>query len=181
MGAWMLPDWKTMLCRLPYSSTALIMAGVFGACATAAPTRLDLQDLAVNPRAHKNERIEVTGHVVDYEPARGNAYRTLYFTLGLEPDGKIAVFSSGYTADAIAKASALVREAFEAREPLTVVGKLKIDEKAEAEPVAELRLESVEYGGRKVRVNRGRRTRSGMSVGGWYFRPSIGIGATFSP
>lgn len=161
----------------------LLVAGCAVGCATTPPARLDLSEAVANPQAHKNERVELTGHVITYEPARGDAYRTLLFTIGYGPDKKIAVFSSGYTADAIAKASALVEEAFDANEPLTVVGKLKVAPDAETAGGAELRLESVEYKGQKIDVTRGRKTRPGFSVGvgGWYFTPSVGVGATITP
>ncbi len=161
----------------------LLIVACAAGCATTAPARLDLAEAVENPQAHKNKRVELTGHVVTYEPARGDAYRTLHFTIGYGPDEKIAVFSSGYTADAIAKASALVEEAFDAGEPLTVVGKLKVAPDAKTTAGAELRLESVEYKGQKIDVRRGRKTRPGFSVGvgGWYFTPSVGVGATITP
>jgi hypothetical protein len=132
-----------------------------------------------DPGAYDNQRVELTGKVVDYEPARGDTYRTLYFSLGFGPDETMAVSYSGYEADAIAKASALVSDAFETGGILIVVGELKAGEGEGAS--TELVLESVEFGGRRIDVTRGRKTRTGFEVGGFHIVPSIGIGATFSP
>ena len=70
-------------------------------CARTAPVQRDIFEVTANPQAHKNERIEVTGNVINYEPARGDAYRTLSFTMGVGPQEKIAVFIAGYNADAM--------------------------------------------------------------------------------
>ena len=158
----------------------LIAAGILSGCASAPPTSVDLRETFFNPQAYHNERVELVGYVVDYEPAGGDTYRTLHFTLGLGPDEKVAVFGSGYTADAIAKASGMVGEAFEDREPVSVIGKLKVAGGPDG-PGAELRLESVEYKGRKIDVARGRKTRPGFDVGGWRIVPSVGISTSFSP
>ena len=126
--------------------------------------------------AYHNRRVELEGLVIDYEPAIGDMYRTLYFTIGLGPREKIAVFTSGDRADAIAKASDLVGEAFQACEPVVVVGKLKADQGT----VAELRLEWVGYAGRIIDVTRGRKTQPGFDAGGIRIVPSIGISTTIS-
>ena len=149
-------------------------------CARIAPVQRDILEITANPQAHKNERIEVAGNVINYEPARGDAYRTLSFTMGVGPQEKIAVFIAGHNADAIAKASTLIGEAFEAGKSITAIGKVKIDSKAE-QAVPELRLESVEYEGRKIDVTRGRKARPGLRIGGGYFGSSVGIGATITP
>ena len=171
---WMFPG---AVCALFFFLLCVFATG----CARTAPLKADLRDVLDDPDAHKGERIELTGHVIDYEPAGGDTYRTLNFTLGLGLDDKILVYGAGYTAEAIAKASQLLGEAFEAGGPVTVSGKLRIDPDAETDAAAELRLESVEYGGRKINVTRGRKTRPGFEVGGWHFTPSIGIGMTFTP
>ncbi|UCD58376.1 MAG: hypothetical protein JSV16_04470 [Candidatus Hydrogenedentota bacterium] len=175
------PLLSVLLRNVIRTAVFLLAASWAAGCATTAPVKLELNEVITNPQAHKNERVEVTGDVIDYEPARGDAYRTLQFTLGLGPDEKILVFSAGYTADAIAKASKLVEEAFRAREPITVAGKLRVGPEAETVGGVELRLERVEYRGRKIDVTRGRRTRPGFEVGAWHVTPSIGIGATFTP
>ena len=150
-------------------------------CATARPVKLDIQTVLDNPQVHKNKYVEITGYVIDYEPARGDTYRTLYFTLGLEPDEKMPVSAAGYTADALFKASMLVGDAFEAHEPLTATGKLKVRKQDESEGT-ELRLRTVEYGGTKVDVTRGPKTEPGFGMGGgWRIIPSIGIDATITP
>lgn len=158
----------------------IVAAGILSGCASAPPARVDLRQTFFNPQAYHNERVELIGYVVDYEPAGGDTYRTLHFTLGLGPDEKVAVFGSGYTADAIAKASGMVGEAFEGREPVSVIGKLKVAGGPDGAG-AELRLESVEYKGRKIHVARGRKTRPGFDVGGWRIVPSVGISTSFSP
>jgi len=158
----------------------LITAGILSGFASAPPTSVDLRQAFFNPQAYHNERVELIGYVVDYEPAGGDTYRTLHFTLGLGPDEKVAVFGSGYTADAIAKASGMVGEAFEERGPVSVIGKLEVAGGPDGAG-AELRLESVEYKGRKIHVARGRKTRPGFDVGGWRIVPSVGISTSFSP
>lgn len=149
-------------------------------CARTAPVQRDILEVTANPETYKNERVEVTGNIIDYEPARGDAYRTLSFTIGSGPRQKLNAFVAGYNADAIAKASTLIGEAFEAGEPITATGKIKVDSKVE-QAIPELSLESVEYDGRKIDVKRGRKTRSGLSIGGGYFGSSIGVGATVTP
>ncbi len=149
-------------------------------CARTAPVQRDILEVTANPQTHKNERIEVTGKVINYEPARGDSYRTLSFTMGVGQQQKLNAFIGGHNADAIAKASTLVGEAFEAGKPVTVIGKVKIDSKVE-QAIPELRLESVEYEGQNIDVTQGKKTRSGLSIGGGYFGSSIGIGATVSP
>ena len=156
-----------------------IIAGLFSACATSPPLRPDMHNVLADPGVYNNQRVELTGQVIDYEPAIGDTYRTLHFKLGFGPEEKISVFCSGYGADAIAKASNLVGEAFETGGTLLVVGKLKAGEGDGTS--AELALESVEFGGRRIDVTRGRKTRTGFEVGGFHITPSIGIGATFSP
>ena len=138
-----------------------------------------MYNVLADPGVYNNQRVELTGQVIDYEPARGDTYRTLHFTLGFGPEEKISVFCSGYGADAIAKSSNLVGEAFEAAGTLIVIGKLKAGKGDRTS--AELALESVEFGGRRIDVARGRKTRTGFEVGGFHITPSIGIGATFSP
>ena len=164
------------ICILCSLALCALMAG----CATTAPTRLDLGSVLDNPMAHKNKRVELTGNVLDYEPARGDTYRTLFFALGFGPDEKIPVSVAGYNAEAIAKASALVKEAFDSREQLTAVGKLKV-EADEGAGSPELKLDAVEYRGRKIDVTRGRKTQPGFEVGGFVFSPSIAVGATITP
>jgi len=149
-------------------------------CARTTPVQRDILEVTANPQVHKNERVEVVGKVINYEPARGDAYRTLSFTMGDGSHEKIAVFIAGYNADAIAKASTLIGEAFEAGKPITAIGTVKIDSKAE-QTVPELRLESVEYEGRKIDVSRGRKARPGLQIGGGYFGSSVGVGATITP
>lgn len=153
---------------------------VIPSCATSKPVRTDVETVVGNLETYKNEYVELTAHVIDYEPDRGDTYRTLYFTIGLEPDEKIAVSAAGYTAEAISKASILVGEAFEAHGLLTVTGKLKVG-KQQQSTAAELKLRSVEYEGRKIDVRQGRKTKPGFRVGGAVISPSIGIGVTFSP
>jgi hypothetical protein len=160
---------------------ALFLTVTAAGCATTAPTRADLSSVAENPQNYRNQRLELTGKVIDYEPARGDTYRTLLFTLGVGPTKKIPVFASGYTAEAIAKASQLVGEAHTANQPLTVTGKMKIGKTENDPAAAELRLESVEYAGRKVDVKHGQKTRPGFQVGGFVFTPSVGVGATITP
>lgn len=156
-----------------------IIVGLFSACATSPPLRPEMHNVFADPSVYNNQRVELTGQVIDYEPARGDTYRTLHFTLGSGPEEKISVFCSGYGADAIAKASNLTGEAFETGETLIVIGKLKAGEGDGTS--AELALESVEFGGRRIDVTRGRKSRTGFEVGGFHITPSIGIGATFSP
>jgi hypothetical protein len=153
--------------------------GLVSACATTPPLRVDVHSVLVDPGAFDNRRVELVGQVVDYEPARGDTYRTFRFTLGFGPQEKIPVVCSGYTADAIAKASALVGEAAEAEGAVVAIGKLQAGEGERA--TAELALESVEFEGRRIDVTRGRKTRSGFDVGGFHIIPSIGISTTFSP
>jgi len=152
---------------------------LLGACATKPPLRPDIQTLMLDPDGYDNQRVELTGQVIDYGPARGDTYRTLRFTLGSGPEEKISVFCSGYEADAIAKASDMVGEAFAAGGTLVVVGKLNAGDGDQAS--VELDLETAEFGGRRIDVSRGTRTHSGFDVGGFHITPSIGIGATFSP
>ncbi len=171
--------------RIPFRSAlraaALPAAAIlFCACATVPPLRPEMSHVLAEPDTYRNERVELSGRVVDYEPASGDRYRTLYFTLGAGPEEKIPVFGSGYGADAIAKASDLVGEAFRAGEPLTVVGRLKTSGGSDPGR-AELKLESVEFGGRRIDVTKGRKTQPGFEVGGFHIVPSIGISATFSP
>jgi hypothetical protein len=142
---------------------------------------VDLGAPLENPEAYKGKRLELTGYVMDYEPARGDAYRTLYFILASGPDDRLPVFASGYTADAIAKASALIGRAYETQEPLTVTGTLKVSQEGETPSRPELRLETVEYAGEKIDVTRGRKTAPGFDVGGWVVTPSIGVGITITP
>jgi hypothetical protein len=161
--------------------TVLLLAVISCAgCATTKAQSINVFDLTQDPQSHKNERVQVTDYVAAYEPARGDTYRTLSFALGSQPGTHIAVSCAGYNAEAIAKASALVGKAFENHGRITVTGKAKVDSKTEP-ALSELRLESVEYGGRKINVSRGRRTRPGFGVGGWYFSPSIAVGATITP
>lgn len=156
-----------------------IMSGFVSACATSAPLRTDVKNVLADPGAYDNRRIELSGWVIEYEPARGDTYRTLRFTLGFDFDEKVPVFCSGYEADAIAKASILVGEAFETGGTLVVIGNLKAGE-GDGTP-AEVMLESVEFAEQHIEVTSGRKTRSGFDVGGFHITPSIGIGATFSP
>lgn len=149
----------------------LILINLVSACATS-PTRLDINNILTASHAYHNRRVELTGNVIDYEPAAGDTYRTFQFTLGIGPEEKIRVSGSGYTADAIAKASDLVWEALVAREPLTVVGTIEADEGVPPE----LRLESVEYEGRRIDVTRGRNARRGL--GGFRIVPSFGLNIT---
>jgi len=160
-----------------------LLAGSHAAigCATTAPARLDLGEVVTNPEVHRNKRVELTGYVFDYEPARGDVYRTLYFTVGSSPEEKIGVGCEGYTAGAIEKASRLVEQAFEAREPITVVGKVRIETKDDTISRHELQLESVRYREQEIVVTRGRKTSPGFEIGGWHVTPSIGIQATIIP
>lgn len=149
-------------------------------CASAPPARTDVGEILSGPQDYRNERVELTGNVLDFDPARGDTYRTLDFLLGYGEGERIRVFYAGYTAEAISKASALVGKAYEKNEPVTVVGKVRV-EKNNPDAVPELKLESVEYGGEKVNVGGGPSTRPGFSVGGWYFTPSVGVGVTLHP
>jgi hypothetical protein len=159
---------------------ALLLAIAFSAgCATVSPARVNVGDVLQHPQDYKNKRVELTGLVLDYKPAQGDVYRTLIFTLGPHPEGELLVVGTGYRAEAIAKASFLVEQAYEANEPITVSGKLKLPKNAPPE----LRLETIRYKGQEIKVNKGPRTRPGFgfSVGGAYITPSIGIGATIHP
>ena len=168
-----IPLWSALRAAAPSAAAILLCS-----CATGPPLRPELSHVLAEPDTYRNERVELSGRVVDYEPASGDEYRTLYFSLGAGPEEKISVFGLGYGADAISKAADLVGEAFKAGEPLTVVGRLK----TAGEPGrAELRLESVEFGGRRINVTKGRKTKPGFEVGGFHIVPSIGINATFSP
>ena len=175
------PARNMLLRRAVIAVTILTSACSANGCARTAPVRLEPGDLVSNPRTHRNKRVELAGHVLDYEAPRGDAYRTFSFTVGLRPDEKIEVVCSGYTAGAIEKAARLVGEAFEAREAITVVGKVKIDSRAGAIPAYELKLESVHYKGQEIVITRGHKTRPGFEVGGWHVTPSIGIQATITP
>ena len=156
-------------------ATLLLAAGWGSGCATAPAARLDLTQALTNPQAYNDKQVELTGSVLNYEPLSGDVYRTLHFTLGGESGEQIEVFGSGYTAKAIADASTLVRDAFENREPITVVGLLSVP--PDAPP--EIKLESVQYKGETIDIGRGRRSLPGVGAGGWYIAPSIGIGAQF--
>jgi hypothetical protein len=146
-------------------------AGLVAGCATADPARLDIPVVLENPQAHRNERIELSGYVIDYEPARGDTYRTLVFTLGGESGEKILVSAAGYSAEAIAKASILVREAYEASATITVTGKLTVAKNDES-AVPELSLRTIEYGGQKIDVTKGHRTKPRFNIG-------VGVGVGF--
>ena len=148
------------------------------ACETAPPLRPEIGHVLINPDTYHDKRVEFSGRVIDYEPATGDEYRALRFTIGVGPSKKIPVYGGGYGADAIAKASDLVGEAYRSDETLTVVGKLKA---AGGNGPAELRLESVGFEGRKIDLRRGRKTRPGFEVGGFHITPSIGVSATFTP
>jgi hypothetical protein len=137
-----------------------------------------VQTVLGDPAAFDNRRIELTGQVIDYEPAIGDIYRTLRFIFGSDAGQAITIIYSGYEADAIAKASILVGDAFEAGGILTVVGTLSAGEGDGAS--AEVTLESVEYKGRRIDIAGGRKTRTGFEAGGFHITPSIGIGVTFS-
>ncbi len=163
------------------ASALLLLLTAIISCATTPPARLDVRDVANNPQSYANQRVELTGYVLDYQPAAGDTYRTLNFSLGLSPNEKLAVTAAGYTAASIAKASTLVEEARRNQELITVVGKMKVEATERTVSRSELRLESVEYKGQKIRVTQGPRSQPGLSVGGWYFSPSIGIGATITP
>ena len=152
----------------------LAACAVFGCATTTTPSRVELHSVLSDPGAYHNHRVEIIGRVIDYEPAGGDTYRALHFTLGYGSEEKVFVFGSGYAA-AVAKASSLVGDAFRTGEPVMVIGKLKAGKNAE------LRLESVEHRGRKIDVTRGRRTRPGFDVGGFHVTPSIGINATITP
>ena len=160
--------WRCSIRRMIGAGLLLLGAGMTAGCATTAPVRLDISSVLQNPQTYKNKNIELTGHVVDYEPIRGDTYRTLVFTLGVEPDEKIFVSAAGYSAEAIAKASILVREAHEEHEHITVTGKLKVAKDQES-AAPELKLKTVAYGGQKIDVTGGRRTQPRFNVG-------VGIG-----
>lgn len=166
---------------LARAAVILVTIGFVSGCATTPPTRLDLHQVLSEPQSYHNQRIEITGYVVEYEPARGDTYRTLHFALGSGPEKKVSVFSFGYGADSISKASDLVGEAFRAGEPISVVGELRAGEDPGRAPGAEIRLESVEFRGRKIDVTRGRRTRAGFDLGDFHITPSILIDATITP
>ena len=166
-------------CRI-FLSAAIFLAIAFSSgCATMPPARVGVGDVLQHPQEYKNKRVELTGLVGDYKPAQGDVYRTLVFTLGRQPGRELLVVGTGYTAEAIAKASFLVEQAYEANEPITVSGKLKLPKNAPPE----LRLETIRYKSQEIKVNKGPRTRPGFgfSVGGAYITPSIGIGATIHP
>jgi hypothetical protein len=152
-----------------------LLAGWLTGCATAPPARLELSQALASPQTYNDRRVELTGFVLGYEPLSGDIYRTLQFRLGTEQGEGIEVFGAGYTAKAIADASALVRNAFETHEPVTVVGTLSVSEGAPAE----LRLESLQYRGQTIAVTRGHRSLPGIGAGGWYIAPSIGVQAQF--
>lgn len=175
----MIPAMGGLLQKVLLAVSLLAGAGPAAGCATTAPVRLDLDDVAADPQAHRNKRVELVGFVQDYEAPRGDVYRTLHFTLGPGPDENIQVGCSGYTVDAIEKASRLVAEAFETREAIAVIGKVKVDKGAITG--YELQLESVRYKGQEIVVTRGYKTRPGFEVGGWHFTPSIGVQATITP
>ncbi len=156
-------------------SALILVPSLLSGCATAPATRLDLTQALTNQQAYNDKRIELSGPVFNYEPASGDLYRTLHFTLGNESGELIEVFGSGYTAKAIADASALVREAFENREPITVVGVLSVPPNAPPE----LKLESVQYRGQTIDIGRGHRSVPGVGAGGWYVAPSFGVNAQF--
>ena len=158
-----------------------LLAGVgpVAGCATTVPARLNLGDVTADPQAYRNRRIELVDFVQDYEPSRGDVYRTLHFTLGPAPNEKIQVVCSGYTVDAIEKASLLVAKAFENHEAIAVVGKVRMDKRTITG--YELLLETVRYKGQEIVVTRGHKTRPGFEVGGWHFTPSIGVQATITP
>jgi hypothetical protein len=171
---------RRLLCRRLSWPAALLLAIAFSAeCATVPPARVGVEDVLQHPQEYKGKRVELTGLVLDYKPAQGDIYRTLFFTLGRQPEGELLVVGTGYTAEAIAKASFLVEQAFEAHEPITVSGKLKLPKNAPPE----LRLESIRYKGQEIKTTKGPKTRPGFgfSVGGAYITPSIGIGATIHP
>jgi len=153
---------------------------LLSACARTAPTRVDMGHVLSNPEPYDNKRVELRSRVIDFEPAQGDTYRTLHFTLGLGPNEKIPVFASGHTADSIEKASVLIGEAYSERGLLIVVGKLKAYE-GTAPAAAELKLETVEYNGRIIDVTKGRQTQPGFDAGGIRIVPSIGIGVTINP
>lgn len=159
----------------PIVISVLFLAAGSSGCATVPPARLDLSQALTNQQAYKDKRVELAGFVLNFEPLSGDVYRTLHFALGSESGEQIEVFGSGYTAKAIAEASALVREAFEDREPITVVGVLSVPPNAPPE----LKLESVQYKGQTIDIARGRRSLPGVGADGWYFAPSIGVNASF--
>ncbi|RJP19541.1 MAG: hypothetical protein C4520_12715 [Candidatus Abyssobacteria bacterium SURF_5] len=173
------PEGDNCRCRRRVVSCAAFLAlAVFASCASGPPVRVGVDQVLDQPQAFKNERVELTGFVEDLKPVQGDVYRTLFFTLAGHPDGEILVSGAGYTAEAIAKASFLVQQAYEEHEPVTIVGKLKVDEKAPPE----LKLESIRYRGQEVEIKSGPTTRPGrLSIGGGVVTGSVGIGATIHP
>jgi hypothetical protein len=164
--------------RRALSAAAFVITALALGCATGPATRVGVDEVMRQPKEYKNERVELTGLVEDYKPVQGDIYRTLIFTLAQAPEEKILVVGAGYTAEAIAKASFLLEQAYEAKEPITVVGKLKLNEKAPPE----VQLESIRYRGQEVKITGGPRTRpGGLSIGGGVVTGSIGIGATITP
>ncbi|GAB4346520.1 MAG: hypothetical protein Kow0099_27840 [Candidatus Abyssubacteria bacterium] len=160
----------------------LLIASLLPACATT-PVPVQLPDVTSSPDSYKNKVIELTGFVIEYQPASGDAYRTFQFSIGCGPDDTLNVHAAGYTAEAIAKAAALVRNAYETGKPLTVTGTLELyePESPQAAPVPELTLRTIEYQGETINVARGPKTSPGFELGGWQIIPSIGINATITP
>jgi starvation-inducible outer membrane lipoprotein len=163
--------------RLILPAAFLFVAFLLAGCATA-PVPASIDQVLQQPQAYEGKRVELTGLVKEYKPAQGDVYRTLLFTLSQDSGGDIWVIGAGYTAEAIAKASLLVEQAFEAREPVTVVGKLKKNKQGPPE----LQLQSIRYKGQEIEIKKGPTTRgSGFSIGGGVVSGSIGIGATITP
>lgn len=153
---------------------------LLSACARTAPTRVDMDQVLSDPKPYNKQRLELRGRVIDFEPAQGDTYRTLHFTLGLGPQEKIPVFASGHTVDSIEKASILIGEAYSEKGLVTVIGRLKAYDGA-APAAVELELETVEYSGRIIDVTKGRQTQPGFDAGGIRIVPSIGVGVILTP
>ncbi len=150
-------------------SVLMTLAG----CATT-PIPSNLPSVMQDPAAYRNKTVEITAPVLDNPPPAGNTYRTWSFIVGSPETGSLTVSRSGFNPSTIDKAYRLVQEAWQAGQPVTITGKVRVGPYGALRSGIEIDLATVAYDG--VVIN----ARSGPYVGQYYYySPYFYMGPTF--
>ncbi|RJP63952.1 MAG: hypothetical protein C4532_20190 [Candidatus Abyssobacteria bacterium SURF_17] len=134
-------------------AAAAIVLLIFTGCATV-PIPTDLSAVTQNPHQFKNERIVLTGYVIENPPPQGDEYRTWSFVIG-SSDGNLRVSEEGFNPSTLEKAHRLVEQARLANEPVTIAGRLRIGPYQEIVSGTEIDLESVRYKDTEINTDKG--------------------------
>ena len=132
-----------------------VLAGVLFAgagCATAPPIPTDVGAVTAEPEAFRNTLVEVQGRVREYEPPRGDRFRTWAFVVEDLEGNRVPVYTAGRHPEDIAAADRVVRRALDAGGPIFAIGYLRTGRYGNQSGGPRLELRQVQFKEELVRL-----------------------------